>query len=72
MVKLVIVVNIGIDPLQNAHDTINHCPHGAIHCSVFIQKDRTRQSDTQAITTNATALIPEENHWWQKNKLPLA
>jgi hypothetical protein len=32
----------------------------------------THQSDTQAITRNATALIPEENHWWQKNKLPLA
>jgi hypothetical protein len=35
-------------------------------------QNKTRQSDTQAITTNVTALIPEENHWWQKNKLPLA
>jgi hypothetical protein len=35
-------------------------------------QNKTRQSDTQAITTNATALISDENHWWQKNKLPLA
>jgi hypothetical protein len=35
-------------------------------------QNKTHQSDTQAITTNATALIPEENHWCQKNKLPLA
>jgi hypothetical protein len=35
-------------------------------------QNKTHQSDTHAITTNATALFPEENHWWQKNKLPLA
>jgi hypothetical protein len=26
-------------------------------------QNKTHQSDTQAVTTNATALIPEENHW---------
>jgi hypothetical protein len=35
-------------------------------------QNKTCQSNTQAITTNATALISDENHWWQKNKLPLA
>jgi hypothetical protein len=44
-----------------------------------VSSDETEDSDNDTdgdseseLIANATALFPEENHWWQKNKLPLA